>query len=440
MTKSAAETRVLYPARDRRSRERIGKAAIENGIPESEVQLLHNYITWRTATKHVGEKRQHKIFYTILGFRQRFMEKNFCEMESADLFRAVDDLLGSDRKQNTKSDTVTIMKAFWKWLIKYGYWSRVRVEELDEIKVPPQQWITHAPEDLLTDEEVYRMIDHPNCNARDAAMIAILRWTGARVGEVLNLRWKDITFGDQILDFRITDTKKNQTRFSPAAEPLIYVAEWRRKYPAAAGKPEGENFVFITLQSRKGRRLVEGEEELERMGSAGEGQFQQMTWAAAAKVVKSRARDAGIQKRVHAHLFRATDITLSAVAGEPDAVNKMRHFGTQNTNRLTTYLLLNNSQIRDAMKRRAGLEVEEREKRAAGPRQCGFCFALNSPQDDYCRRCGRPISEGAQERQSLMAESFWGREAMGVDVLIGEMARRAGLSPEELLRGLRGLR
>lgn len=432
---AASEVRVLYPARDRQARDRIGRNAIKNGLPESEVRLLQEYITWRTATKHVGDKRQHKIFYTILSFRQKYMPANFCEMSSADVFRAVDDLLGSELKQNTKSDTMTIMKAFWKWLIKSGRWTQVTLEELDEIKVPPQQWITHAPEDLLTDEEVYRMIDHPNCNARDAALIAILRWTGARVGEVLSLRWKDISFGDQILDFRITDTKKNQTRFSPAAEPLIYVAAWRRKYPVAAGKPEGENFVFVTLQGKQGKKRVEDTEEMASMESASSELFRQMTWAAAAKAIKSRAKDAGITRRIHAHLFRATDITQSAVSGEPDAVNKMRHFGTQNTMRMKTYLLLNDTQIRDAMKRRAGLKTDE-EKKSVGPRQCSYCFSLNSPNDDYCRKCGRAISEHAQEKQTVMNGGFWERKDAGVDVLIAEVAKRAGLSSEQLLLSL----
>jgi len=137
----------------------------------------------------IGVERREKVIRTLYLVSQ-WQEKPFVQMERADLEGIVERIERSKESEWTKHDYEVIIKKFFKWLRK--------TEEY-----PPEvKWIKpknvkngKLPEDLLTKEEVSRMIDCAQ-NPRDKAMIAVLYESGCRVGELCNLNIKDITFDE----------------------------------------------------------------------------------------------------------------------------------------------------------------------------------------------------------------------------------------------------
>ena len=92
----------------------------------------------------------------------------------------------------TKRKMKQILRSFYKWLYN-----------TDEYP-PIVKWVivdrdvqNKLPEDLLNEEEVKKLVE--NCkNQRDKTIIALLWDTGMRVGELLNLRIRDISMSDGV--------------------------------------------------------------------------------------------------------------------------------------------------------------------------------------------------------------------------------------------------
>jgi len=89
----------------------------------------------------------------------------------------------------TKHDYKVILRIFYKWLRKNDY-----PEEVSWIKVRDSR--NHKlPEEILTQEEVQRMIDAAD-HIRDKAFISTLYESGCRIGELLCLQIKHVQFDE----------------------------------------------------------------------------------------------------------------------------------------------------------------------------------------------------------------------------------------------------
>ena len=134
-----------------------------------------------------------------------------------------------------------------------------------------------AAEELLTEDEYRRLL---SVMPPDKALFFRLLWnTGARAGEILNLRREDVTWidGDAKLTFRQTKAKK------PRSVPVIETATVKMLRARRAAIPPG-GYLFPS-PSREGKPL--GDVAL---------------W----RYLNRVAKRVGITKRVYPHLFRHT--------------------------------------------------------------------------------------------------------------------------------------
>lgn len=397
---------------------RIDKYLASKKLCEADAELIRNYISYKMATDSISSKRTLKITGTLCLWRSRFLDCNFAEITDGLWLTSAGIIRSENMKQNSIRDYILIPRSFLLWMQQEGWNKFLTVPGIMKVKLPPVQRITKTPDQLLTDDDVLALLHDPKCQPVTAALISILYYTGMRPSEALSLRWRDLEFASNLLKIRITDTKTGQYRYAPCSEAIEYVAYWRNHYPdEIQGGPEGNNPVFVCRINRRG---YPGKP------------YGSMSYAAAKKEVSTLSKNA-LGRSINLYIFRASDITNSAVKGVPDAVNKAIHWRNQNTNMLNTYLLLKDNQIDAALLKRAGMEVKEE-----GPENktknllCPMCYTMNSAGSEYCRKCGEPLSREAKRKDLDLKEK--GREQQkekDMEEMIRDVAEVFGMTVPE---------
>ncbi len=150
---------------------------------------------------------------------------------------------------------------------------------------------------------------HRALDLRDRAMLEVAYASGCRIAELVSLNWEDLR-GGMPGDVRIIEGKGGSDRVALIGEPALdALARWKR---AAWFKDLGAP-VF---QNLRGERL---------------------TVRRAQKVFKARAALAGIEGRVHPHMFRHSCAThlLERGAGIADIGALLGHKNLNTTARYT---------------------------------------------------------------------------------------------------------
>lgn len=389
---------------------------LEKGIiTQRDGNLIKAYLVWKMADCGISPVRQKKLYFSIAALR-RAADCEFIEWDDTVFRTAVITIRTQDYAEWTKSDIIGQSKAFLKWCISQDYLPNLSLSAVESVKTPKAPKITKTPAELPTIDDIYKLLQYPTCKIQSQALIATAFWSGARISELLRLNWSDVIFSPHHVTLRIRDTKTKRIRSVPAAEPLPYLASWRRQYPPLAGTPDGNNPVFIAPK-KNGYKRAE--------------------YDGVSSMLKRLQEAAGV-KHCTWHTFRAANITNSSLAGVPDSVIKAIHWGNQNSQMMATYTLLSDEASEREMLRRAGLEVEE-VKIQHSPQNCPSCCALNGPGDQYCRMCGHPLSSKAVETQKALDEAVaYVQQNYTPEQMIKNMARVLQISEDAARKLLTG--
>ena len=135
----------------------------------------------------LGSRRVLK-YLTTLPKLARMMKIDFEDAKRHDVEQLMIQVEKTNYTEWTKHDYRVTVKKFWKWLKKsedeYPY-------EVKWIKTTTRKQRTKLPEELLTQEEVQRLIVAARC-ARDKAMISCLYESGCRVSELRCMKMKQM--------------------------------------------------------------------------------------------------------------------------------------------------------------------------------------------------------------------------------------------------------
>jgi integrase len=135
----------------------------------------------------IGVERREKVTRTLF-LISKWQSLHFARMGKEDVENIVEHVERSKKSDWTKHDYKIILKKFFKWLRK----SDVYPEEVRWIKIR-NIGNDKLLEDMLTEEEIKRLIDHAQ-GPRDRALIPVLYESGCRIGELCNLKIKDVGF------------------------------------------------------------------------------------------------------------------------------------------------------------------------------------------------------------------------------------------------------
>lgn len=292
-------------------------------------------------------------------------DTNFSSMELDGIQAIVARIERSELAEWTKHDYKLTIKRFFTWL---GMEDKIKW-----IKISMKMNASKLPEELLTEEEVKRMIEVAN-HPRDKAIIAVLYDTGTRIGEMGSLKIKHIVF-DQYGAILTVNGKTGMRRVRIIFS-VPYLAAWLDIHPQ---KNNPDAYLWIMIR--------------------GKDDGQQLQYAGFRKLIKTLAEKAGIKKRVYNHLFRHSRSTELAQHLTESQLEE--HLGwVPGSDMPRVYVHLSGKQIDDALLKIYGVKKAESMVPELTSKECSRCEKINGPTSKFCSRCGMALSlEAAKEIQ-----------------------------------------
>ncbi|HDI32141.1 MAG TPA: zinc-ribbon domain-containing protein, partial [Thermofilum sp.] len=270
--------------------------------------------------------------------------------------------------ENSRHDFKVALKKFYQWLHGYEWDSKEYPSMVRWIKTTVRNCKKKLPEEILSEEEVWRMVKAAK-NLRDKAFIGVLYESGCRIGEMLSLKLKNVIFDDYGAVI-IVHGKTGYRRVRLVAS-VPHLAVWVSYHPRQ-DEPEAPLWVSIgTMNHGKG-----------------------LDYSAARKILRDAARRAGVRKRVNPHALRHARATH--LASKLTEAQMCEFFGwTQGSDMPATYVHLSGRDVDKAILSIYGKVVDEREGEEVRVKTCPRCGKENPPDAEYCMRCRMVLDERA---------------------------------------------
>ena len=275
--------------------------------------------------------------------------------------------VAQDYAKSSWNAYVNCIRSFYKWANNGEYPNAVK-----DIKFKKIRREDYIKTKILTDQEIKALLKAAE-NPRDRAFIAVATATGARRGELLGLKIRDVQIGPY--GYTLILTGKTGTHPSP---PIVkdfakILRVWLEHHPMR-DNPEAPLWT----------RLRSGH-----WGSRNEG----INRSQAHNIVKKTAKAAGIERNVHLHMFRHTENTLLTKRHVPAAARKKLHGWTPRSTVPAIYEHLTDDDAVNAALRGHGIIPIEETKDSFEPVECAYCHEKNPSEAKYCHYCGVPLDE-----------------------------------------------
>ncbi|MEM3811906.1 MAG: site-specific integrase, partial [Thermoplasmata archaeon] len=272
--------------------------------------------------------------------------------------------MNKDYKGWTLQGYLTTLKKFYKWLNGNDEYP----ECVKWIKKLPNNKLNGKPEPVITEEEYHTLIKACK-NLRDKAMISLLWDSGMRIGELLSMKVSDWT-NDQYGAVAIIQGKTGSRRVRIIGDSMVYVNEWlNQEHP---DKNNSSSPLFTLRNNTNG----------------------EIEYATFRKVLLSVQKQAGINRRIHPHLFRHTTATRYAGSLTEQILESQMGWvhGSKMTN---TYVHLSGRDIDREVLKANGIEMQGEKDRIKQqlPKKCKRCDKENPSDATFCIRCGMPFDE-----------------------------------------------
>jgi integrase/recombinase XerD len=313
-------------------------------------------------SENVGIPRLTKYLFTMPVIGEK-LGKNFNDATREDIKRIVSEINQSTKYSDwTKSDFKIALKRFYRWL-----------RESPKGETPREvAWITISngkgqilPEELLCEDDVTRLAAAAE-NSRDRAFVWALYESDARIGELLNLRRKHVTFDQYgailMLAGKTGDRRVRIILSSPA------LADWMNDHP---NNDNPESPLWCVIGDRNHAKPL--------------------MYESARLILKRLAKRSGIKKRVNPHMFRHSRSTILAnTLTEP----QLKQFAgwTASSKMPGRYVHLSGRDVDTALLRMHGIKNEEEKQTVLTVKTCPRCSQKNDPLVRFCAKCGLALN------------------------------------------------
>lgn len=229
------------------------------------------------------------------------------------------------------------------------------------------------PTDLLTPDDVKKIANHTN-NLRDRALVLVLFESGARIGELQQIKIKDVVFDNygSLLDLH-GKTGSRRVRLISSSQAI---SNWLQDHPEKSKENFRDSILFASLWGKNRGKLLS---------------YPQINL-----LLREAAKKAGIKKPVRPHWFRHSRATLLAKKlPEPVMCN---FFGwVPGSKEVGTYVHLSGRDIDRAILKTHGIKIEEDTNEKFEAIVCPRCNIKNDPSLKFCSGCSLGLDE-----QSIM--------------------------------------
>lgn len=288
-----------------------------------------------------------------------FVNKKFKDMKKEDIENFVSSR--GEWQPKTWSTAGAYIKFFFKWLYNTDEYPAM----VKWIKTSIKNKNRKLPSDLLTKDEIKMMVETAD-NPRDKAFIMVLYESACRIGEIVSLKIKDVTFDQYGCTIMVNGkTGMRRIRLIESNSDLIM---WINNHPKNQNRDAP---LFSQLNKGYGKEFNHN---------------------LAYKIITNLAQRSGIKKHVHPHLFRHSRLTILA-KDFTESELKIIAGWTGSSNMAGVYVHLSGGDIERKILQKNGLlnTVEDPGKDTFKPKKCQRCQEINPNTARFCHVCGMSL-------------------------------------------------
>jgi len=329
-------------------------------LKKIDIDAYNKLLDYFSEPENLGYSINTKIAYAqyLVHFLE-FTKKRLREINEQDLKRYLAWLNELGRSQYSIVRRFRVLRKFLRYC---GVQVNFRIRESKKRYFPVN------PDNFLTDEELERLLKY--LNPRDKAVVMILRETGMRIAECLALNVGDIEPREKFWRIHIRYSKTAE-RYVEIIKAIPYLKAWLSIHPLLQEKNRNPKEIPLFVSLKKPYRRLKPHNFRCRLRVA--------------------LRKAGINKRVHPHLFRHQVATeLLTIEGLPEEAVRIYMGWTHGSNMIARYSHVSCEQAnRLILKTRYGFrELEKEQVVMKPPRECPRCGRMVSGDAKYCPYCG----------------------------------------------------
>jgi len=323
------------------------------GVSKQNRELINSFINWCFSNR-IGEHRAVKYISTLKHIAID-LNMDFDKVTGKEMEAYIGRLERSDKSNWTKHDYKIAVKKFYAWL------NGGKESELtDWITTTISKKETRMPEELLIEEEVLALIKAAK-SPRDKALIALMWDVGGRIGEIANIKIKNLTFDEYGMSVLLNG--KTGPRRVRAVWSIQYIMSWLEMHP---DKKNNNAMLWVNLENKL------------------------ISYQAVRKQLIRITNRAGINKKITPHLFRHSRATFLARHLTEAEMNI--YFGwVQGSDMAATYVHLSGRDVDKSILKAHGIIVEE-DNNNPKVQQCPRCKAVNGPEALFCFKCGAAMT------------------------------------------------
>lgn len=289
-----------------------------------------------------------------------WLEKDWSKTTIDDIKKVVLKIRDNPHTEKTKSDYLSKIKQFDKWLNE----NKECTEKTKWIKTIIRLKHYKLPTDLITPQEAQKLIQSAS-TLRDKAIINLLWETGARIGEIANLKTQDIQFDKGQATINL---------FGKTGARRVMILESVRdlkNYLTIRTKEAKHDFVFC-LEGTRNKNAP-------------------MTHASIMKLLKQATKKSQLNKKIHPHLFRHSRASFLASKGLSEAQLCFIFGWALGSKQVRTYIHLSQQQVQNALLEKVyGIKKEENHTQEITT--CPTCGETNPSTNNICQQCYNPLT------------------------------------------------
>ena len=371
----------------------ISSIELNKKIPDSNKELVRKYVAFMEA-RGLNPRTVNKNLYCIAVYLRALGQTDVLTASRDDIEKAMAQIEHTKYSAFTKQHIKISIKSVYKHFLG------------EDLYYPKQiAWIKSGmagrtkkllPEDILSEDEIIRMLN-ATASIRNKAIIALLFDSGMRMGELMQMKIKDVDLVNQpahvVVDGK-TGMRKIPIMFSVPYLAQLLNSKTDKKPSSYLWMAEGSWAAHDIRSDYSGIRLM----------------------------LKNTGKKAGITKRIYPHLFRHS--RASYYANRLTEQQLKAFFGWSGDSRMaSTYVHLSGRDIDNAVLQANGMKVPEQEKPKLTVKLCQRCQFSNMFEATYCAGCGATMdisaAMNAQEAESKMKQYM--SDALKDPKLIGDV-------------------
>ena len=346
------------------------KQRLKKAMTKEEFKVLEKYEIDMVKVA-LADATRVKNFDMIWSLTKMLNGKSWLKLNQDDIDSLVITIMnthGNNGKETaTSSDNKRFLK-IWYRFVKLGSRDFKAVGDPEETRGISAKNIYKklSANDMITWDEAKKIID--SCTSlRDKALVHVVYDLGKRIGEILNIKIKDIQAVQN--GYLIKTDGKTGVSTAIVLECLPTLAAWLESHPFS---DDPEAWLFPNM-----KHVWKG------------GKY---SYEASDRMLKRAVKSANLKRRIYWHLFRHSAATRSAKY-MTDAIIKDRYAWSPTSKMPARYTHLNvGVDANNAYLKAHGIEPEEEDQVNIMPVLCPICKTPNNHDQKICQSCAKPLT------------------------------------------------